>query len=81
MVSELPLEGRLLERVGEVGWDLLPAWSWDSLPSTIMIAANFFLLRPYYMLGTILNPLYNYPHLPTITPHLIAYGLDQEIYI
>lgn len=33
------------------------------------------------MLGTILNPLYNYPHLPTITPHPIAYGLDQEIYI
>lgn len=31
------LEGGLLEGVVEVGWELMPAWSWDSLSSTIIM--------------------------------------------
>lgn len=47
------LEGGLLERVVEVRWELMPAWSWDSLSSTIIMmrALTEALLYAKYRLG------------------------------
>lgn len=38
------LEGGLLEGVVEVGWELMSAWSWNSLPSTIRMTLTEALL-------------------------------------
>ena len=49
------MEGGLLERVVEVRWELMPAWSWDSLSSTIIMirALTEALLYAKYRLGNL----------------------------